>query len=443
MTSHADVAHLARRAGFGLAADDVDALGAEGYEAAVEVVVEGLKHPDPPAESVVPPVFDTARILADLQSADEAVRDAAQKALSTQQRELVRWWLNRMVVATEPWHEKLTFLWHDHFSTSLEKVRYPELMWMQHSTLHDLGHGRFDELVHALSRDGAMLIWLDGHQNRAGAPNENFARELLELFTLGHTPPGGHDSHAMAPYGEADVAGAARALTGWQVDRTTGQGVFRPQRHDPGVKTVLGVTGRLGLDDVVAAATGHEACAAHVVSRLWSRVGRPATPDDPVVVELAAPFRRDLDISAMLRRMFLHPAFLEPETRQALVKTPVEWVVGALRALRHHLPERTERLLVALGQVPFAPPDVSGWPANRAWLSTASAQMRLAAAVVLTAEADLASLDVAPSERLAAVGRLLGVDAWSPGTERALDRHRDDPRRLLTLALISPENLVA
>jgi uncharacterized protein (DUF1800 family) len=449
----ADVAHLARRAGFGLHADDLDRQAADGYEAAVDRVVGGLRVPDPAADTVVAPSFDTVRLLAAAESADEAVRTAAQDALREQQRLLVRWWLERMVVAAEPWHEKLTFLWHDHFATSLAKVRYPELLRRQYDTLYRLGGGCFDDLVHAMSRDGAMLLWLDGHDSRVGAPNENYARELLELFTLGHTPPaasadhgadGVHEVHGDPPYTEADVVAAARALTGWQVDRATGDGVFRADRHDPGAKTLLGSTGRLGLDEVVALTTGHPACAPHVVARLWSRLGRPATADDPVVVELAAPFAEDLDVTALLRRLFLHPAFRAPATRSALVKTPVEWMVGSLRALRHPLPDRGERVLVALGQVPFAPPDVAGWPANGVWLSTASARTRLEAAAALSGSADRSPIEaVAPGDRPAAVGRLLGIDAWSAGTEAALAASAADPERLLTLALVSPEHLLA
>lgn len=441
-----DVAHLARRAGFGLNGDDVDALAAEGYEAAVERVITGLAGPDLPADSVPTPQFDSALIILARDSQDESIRDAARRSESQQRRDLVRWWLERMVVAREPWREKITFLWHDHFATSLTKVPLPELMWIQHSTIQRLGSGRFDDLVHALSRDGAMLLWLDGHQSRVGAPNENYARELMELFTLGHTAPGAgtHPDHSAAPYTELDVAEVARALTGWQIDRGTGEGVFRPTRHDAGSKTILGSTGRFGLDDVVRLTTSNAACAPHVVSRLWSRLGAPAGPDDPVVTELAGPFAKDLDTAGLLRRMFLHDAFRSRETKAALVKTPVEWVVGTLRALRLSLPEGAERLLVTLGQVPFAPPDVSGWPSNRAWLSTASAQARLAAASAVSGLADLTDLDQAkPADRLEMVARWLGVVAWKPSSLAALTSHRDDPARLLTLALVSPEYLVA
>lgn len=449
------VAHLGRRAGFGLAAAEVDELAADGYEAAVEHLLAGLVRPDPAADAVAPPTFDTARLLADLPSEDPATKKAANRALAAERRALIRWWVERMTVAESPLHEKLTFLWHDHFATSLAKVRYAEPLFVQNRTLHELGPGRFDTLLHALARDPAMLIWLDGRENRRGAPNENFARELLELFTLGHGAGPGRssdqadDTHSAGhtgaqPYTEDDVADAARALTGWRIDLATRTGVLISRRHDDGVKTLLGTTGRLGLDEVVDLTTGDPACAPHVVSRLWSRLGRPAGPGDEVVLELAGPFARDLDTTALLRRLFLHPAFLETGTRAALVKTPVEWVVGSLRALGHPLPQRIEYLLVALGQVPFAPPDVAGWPTNAAWLSTASARVRLQAATAIAGTADLGPIEAArPADRPATVGRLLGVDDWGSATGRALTDAADRPKTLLALALVAPEHLLA
>ncbi len=446
-SERAKVAHLVRRAGFGLPSDDLDRMAADGYEAAVERVIAGLHRPDPGADSIPPPRFDSARLVAAFEGNDPAVRQEAQRTIARERRELVRWWLQRMLAADEPWREKLTFHWHDHFSTSFSKVRFPELMWLQHSTLHRLGPGRFDELVHAISRDGAMLIWLDGNDNRVGAPNENFARELFELFTLGHSAPASpdHDGHHGDPaYTEDDVQAAARALTGWRVDRSTGAGVFTPSRHDTGPKTLLGVTGQLGLDDVVRLATTHPACGPHVVARLWSRFARPATASDPVVVELARDFSRDLDTTALLRRMFMHSEFTSSVTRTALVKTPVEWMVGALRMVRHDLPDGAEELLFALGQVPFAPPDVAGWPANGAWLSTASARLRLEGATYLAGVADLSSLSSTPKDRrVQAIGRLLAVERWGSATLAALESVASDPARLLALALVSPEFMTA
>ncbi len=432
------VAHLVRRVAFGAPPEEIDALAALGYEGAVDALctLDGTDHA---ADAVAAPTFDTAGYLASRDGTD-AERRTAQRVAEEERRALVLWWVRRMVAADLPVREKLTFLWHDHFATSLTKVTIAELLFIQRSLLYDRGAGRFDDLVHALARDPAMLIWLDGRENRAGAPNENFARELFELFTLGHGPT--HDGHAAQPYTERDVSEAARALTGWRI--VPGRGaVLTRSRHDGGTKTVLGVTGALGLDEVVAAATTHPACAPHVVSRLWSRLARPAGPDDPVVRELAAPFATDLDVAALMRRMLLHPEFLAPATRRALVRAPVDLVVGLARTLRITPDERVLPVLAGLGQVPFVPPDVSGWPANEAWLSTASALLRLRLADYVAERVASAELvGDSPSARPAALARLLGVDGWGAATTAALEGAAD-PAAALTIALVAPEHLVA
>jgi uncharacterized protein (DUF1800 family) len=440
-TTRRDVAHLVRRVAFGAPPARIDELADLGYEGAVDALCD-LRRPDGAADAVPAPTFDTARYLA-TRDADDAARREADRVAGEERRALPLWWIRRMVAADNPVREKLTFLWHDHFATSIEKVKVAELMHLQRETLYELGAGRFDALVGAVARDPAMLVWLDGRDSRSGAPNENFARELLELFTLG-LGGGTHDEHGRAqPYTEDDVAEAARALTGWVIDPAARAGRLVPRRHDTGTKTVLGVTGALGLDEVVAAATAHPACAPHVVARLWSRLARPASPGDAVVRELAAPFARDLDVAALLRRMLVHPAFRDDSTRGALVKTPVDYVVGLARSLGITPDERVVPVLAGLGQLPFLPPDVSGWPANEAWISTASALLRLQVAVVV---ADLARVDdvdgLGSRERPDALARLLNVERWTESTSAAL-RDAPDGRTALTLALIAPEHLVA
>lgn len=440
-TRHA-VAHLVRRAAFGATAARIDELAELGYEGAVEVVCD-LAGADPPADAIVPPTFDTAGFLA-ARDGDEAAKQAAQRVAGEERRALTLWWVRRMVAAEKPLREKLTFLWHDHFATSIEKVKVAELMHRQRQTLYDLGAGRFDDLVHAVARDPAMLVWLDGRDSTAEAPNENFARELFELFTLGHSSGTGHDEHAASqPYTERDVQEAARALTGWVIRPETLTSTLAPARHDAGSKTVLGTTGALGLDEVVAAATRHPACAPYVVARLWSRLAHPASPQDEVVQGLAADFARDLDVAALLRRIFLHPAFREPATRAALVKTPIDLVVGIARALELVPDDRVLPLLAGLGQLPFLPPDVAGWPSNEAWLSTASAMLRLQLATVVADGVRNEELAAAsPTDRPAVLARLLTVERWGAATTEALRRARD-PRTALALALVAPEHLVA
>jgi uncharacterized protein (DUF1800 family) len=320
-------------------------------------------------------------------------------------------------------------------------VKFAELMHRHYTTLYDGASGRSRDLVGAVARDPAMLIWLDGRRNTAAAPNENFARELFELFTLGHGT-----GHHGQPYTERDVSEAARALTGWAIDRTTGAGVLRPRRHDDGTKTVLGASGPFGLDEIVELSTAHPACAPHVVARLWSRLARPAGPDDPVVVELAADFVDNLDVAALVRRIVWRPEFVDATTRHSLVKTPVQLVVGTARALGAGLPPGVIRVLAGLGQVPFLPPDVDGWTANEGWISTSTTHARLTFAVAMAAAATdaVTALTESPrQERSALAARLLAVDEWSAATTAALDAVSDRPSDLLAIAIASPEHALA
>jgi len=181
------------------------------------------------------------------------------------------------------------------------------------------------------------------------------------------------------------------------------------------------------------------------VSRLYSRFARPAGPTDPVVVDLAATFvASGLDIDTLVRSMLLHPDFVAPATRTALVKSPVDYVVGIARTLRVPLEDAHVAALVRLGQVPFAPPDVAGWPSNEAWLSTASALERLDVATGFAARADLASIEALDAgERPAALARWLGIDAWSATTAAALAAAAGEPVTAMAIALSSPEFILA
>jgi uncharacterized protein (DUF1800 family) len=442
ITTRADVAHLVRRVAFGATAERIDELAALGFDGAVDALTD-FTTADDSAGAVEPPAFDTEGYLEVVgdETADVAARRAAQRRAAEERRALIRWWLQRMVVADRPQREWLTLAWHDHFATSLTKVKFAELMHWHYTTLYDGGSDHFPDLVRTIARDPAMLIWLDGRRNTAAAPNENFARELFELFTLGHGT-----GHHGQPYTESDVSEAARALTGWAIDRTTGAGVLRPRRHDDGTKSVLGASGPFRLDEIVDIATAHPACAPHVVARLWSRLARPAAPDDPVVVELAAAFADDLDIAALVRRMVRRPEFLDAATRGAIVKSPVQLVVGTARALGSGLPPGAVRMLAALGQVPFLPPDVDGWTANEGWISTSTTHARLTFAVAMAGTAtdavDVLTESPRP-ERAALVARLLSVDTWSPATTSALDAVSDRPSDLLAIAIASPEHALA
>jgi uncharacterized protein (DUF1800 family) len=278
-----------------------------------------------------------------------------------------------------------------------------------------------------------MMVWLDANSNKRESPNENFARELFELFTLGE-----------GRYSERDIKAAARAFTGWRVDRMD-QFTIAPRLHDDGPKVLFGQTGNFGGEDVIRLATARPDCARFIAAKVWSHFARPTGADDPIVTQLANVFAPDLDIRALLRAVFLHPEFQSPATRAGLVKQPIEYVAGALRALGR--PAKGADLLHTmrlLGQEPFRPPSVGGWPANGFWLSTASSLGRLRFADTLTRHVDLSPIaSVAPPDRPAAAARLLSLESWGPATTQALREVAEDPRALLTLALVAPEYVLA
>jgi uncharacterized protein (DUF1800 family) len=418
-----DVALLLRRTGFGTTGAEVEAATARGYEATVAALL--APGPDPGAAATPPPDLgdEPQRPAKD----DKDARKAVNREIKARSQTLALWWLDRMVQARQPLVERLTFSWHGHWATSIQKVRSPALMLAQNETLRAKGRGDFRELARAMVRDPALLVWLDGQRNKKGKPNENLARELMELFTLGV----GH-------YSETDVREAARALTGWRVDRAAATAAPVPRQHDDGSKTVLGVTGDLDDRGLVDLLTARPESAAHVATRLWARHGSSTLPA-ATLYRLLAAYGPGRDVTALLRAMFLDPAFRAD--RSSLVASPVEYVVGVHRALKLTVPREGKAgrellaTLEALGQVPFRPPSVGGWPGGVAWLSTAATRERLTFAAAAAKKADLSSV-TSPD----AAAHLLGVDAWTPRTLAALTGA--DPVRLMTLALISPEYLV-
>ena len=432
------IAHLLRRASFGARPEELDAAVADGYEATVDRLVN-LAAPDASAAALPPPTFTPSVAAADLPTDPEArrrVQQAEQRANREEGRRLTQWWVDRMVLSTTPLRERLALFWHDHFATSVQKVKDPALMYRQNEIFRTRGAGNFEALAQAVAKDPAMLVWLDANENKKGSPNENFARELLELFLLG-----------IGNYTEDDVKDGARAFTGWQYRRATGAFNLMPAQHDGDRKTIFGQTGNFGGEDVIRMAIAQPASAPYVTAKLWSGFARPVTPNDPVVRELAPGFARDLDVGNLLRAMFLHPEFVAPASRTGLVKQPIEYVAGTLRSLGLRAAAAGANLnqtLEGLGQQPFAPPSVGGWPQNGYWLTTSFALTRLRFASIVAGKAKLDGITSVPAgERPAAAARLLSVEGWGPSTTAALAKVAGDPKALLTIALVAPEYVLA
>ncbi len=279
--------------------------------------------------------------------------------------ELRTWWVAEMLSTPSPLTERMTLFWHNHFATSQQKARSATLMYRQNVLFRKYSTGNFAAMLREVGKDPAMLIYLDGAQNRKGAPNENFAREVMELFTLGE----GH-------YTEQDVKEAARAFTGWSIDGESGEFRFRRAVHDDGVKKVLGQEGRFNGDDMITLLLQQPATSEFIVGKLWREFVSPeasSAANMAAVKQLAADWRAaNYEIKPLLREMLLSDAFWAPENRGVLVKSPVDLVIGSLRQFRFSVedPAPFAVILRQLGQDLFNPPNVKGWPGGEAWLNT-------------------------------------------------------------------------
>lgn len=350
-----DVAHLLRRASFGATPDETLSAAKLGREATAHRLIA---YDQIPETAPAPPA---------------SVNDPKSRNPS----DLAAWWLSRMISTQRPLQEKLTLFWHGHFATAISKVGQPGLMFAQNETLRANALGRFDDLLAAVYKDPAMLIWLDGQRNIKGAPNENWGREVMELFTLG-----------TGNYTEDDVHACAAAFTGWRIG-TDGQPVFVPRLHDDSVKTLLGQTGTWGSDDAVRILAAHPATGRFLARKLWRFFASDAPPQ-AVIDRLAKSYSdSDHSIRAMITTLFTMPQFYARSVRAGHVKSPVEFMVGAVRQLQLTQVDTGSfpLYLSLLGQELFNPPNVGGWPGGTNWISAATMLNRFNFASHLTGDA--------------------------------------------------------
>ncbi|MFE3190883.1 DUF1800 family protein [Nocardia sp. NPDC059240] len=424
-------ARVLRRAGFGATGPEIDAV--TDVAAYLRTALTTDPESDPGALTTPMPRFTP--ITRPGKSANTDVRKQYQAQLTAQQDTLTYWWLRRMAAVRVPVREKLTLVWHNHFATSATKVRDAGAMAAQNATLRAHGVGDFRTLAYAMLIDPAMLRWLDGTANTAKAPNENLSREFMELFALGH----GNG------YTEADVREGARALTGWTV--TGGVAAFAAGRHDGGSKTVLGVTGPLDATGFCDAVLARPEAAGFVAGSLWQLLASDDPPSDAVRARLVTAYGPGRDLSGLLTAVFTDPEFTT--ARDTVVHGPVEWLIGAVRALRVPLTDDAQVRTLAttlrtLGQLPFYPPSVGGWPRGQGWMSSAAAQVRLTAATNLVKQADLSPIaQASKADRLDATAHLLGVGSWSDRSAKVLNTVVDQPPRLAALAVNTPEYLTS
>jgi uncharacterized protein (DUF1800 family) len=361
--SYDDARHLLNRAGFGATEAEIRNEVGLTREQAARRLIDGART----APVTAPPAWtgETGPLRYPRRGTDAS--DAERKMFVQDQiregLELRGWWVGEMLATPSPLTERMTLFWHNHFVSSQQKVKLAELMYRQNATLRANALGNFGNLLHAIARDPAMVIYLDSAQNRKGTPNENFAREVMELFTLGE-----------GNYSEQDIKEAARAFTGWSLDRNTGQFVFRRFIHDDGVKTVLGRTGNLDGDQVLDILLAQPATAEFITRKLWREFISP-DPDEGVVRQMARRFRDSrYDIKVVLHDIFTSDAFYARGNRAVLVKSPIDLVVGTLHQFDMKPPYAMPFAVAAagMGQNLFAPPNVKGWPGQETWINTST-----------------------------------------------------------------------
>ena len=331
--------HLLRRAGFGGSAEDVARLASLHVSDAVYTLLH------PAAADAAFPDYPESAALYDPKRARAAVQT---------------WWLDRMLRTNRPLVEKMTLFWHGHFATSIAKVP-PQYMATQIDLFRALGLGRFPALLGAVTRDPAMLVWLDNRYNAKAHPNENYAREVMELFALG-----------LGNYTEDDIKEAARAFTGWTLDRN-GAATFVAARHDDGPKTIFGRTGTFGSDDVIAAIVTRPVHQRFIVRKLLEFF--VYSDPEPELVESAAQVYAlsGFDIARTVGTILRSNVFYSSRAYRALPKSPVEFAIGTLRYLgATAIPPNLIYQLARMGQEPLNPPSVKGWDGGPAWINTST-----------------------------------------------------------------------
>lgn len=374
-TERDKVAHLLRRFGLGASEAELDYYGKNGLSNAIDLLLNPEKVPSGPQFT-----------------AEQFYQNNNQAAIRPQT--VRQWWTAQILTTTHPLVEKMTLFWHDHFATSGAKVNSGPLMKQQNEILREHALGKFPDLLAAVSKDPAMLYWLDGQFNVKGKPNENFAREVMELFTLG-----------VGNYTEKDVQEAARAFTGWtyrQPRRVNPKAaanaprysafVFDESLHDDGLKTLLGKSGNFDGDDVLAILCDHIQTARYITGKILAWFVMP-NPSASMIDKYATVFRRSgLDIKVLLKAIMESPEFYADACVRTLYKNPIDFTVSALRAIgaATMTPESlsgplgrlnptviVSQVTKAMGMELIFPPDVAGWEGGAGWVSSATMVERI------------------------------------------------------------------
>jgi hypothetical protein len=344
-------AHLLRRAGFGGSSAEIDGATAAGMHATVVKLLNfgpDLLPQSPDADLSYGPGTPPEQVRA----ANIAVQ---------------LWFLNRCFQTTNPLQERMVYFWSNHFTSAVGGGATPAMLVNQYDVFRRFALGKFGDLTHQVSSDPAMLFYLNGAQNNKRHPNENFARELMELFTLG-----------VGNYTEDDVRESARAFTGWTVNRASGEAVFVPRLHDDGNKTFLGQTGNFDGDNVIDIILRQPATA-QFVARKFLRAFVYDDPEPELVSTVADQFRSSgYDVRALMNTLLRSNVFYSPRAYRALVKSPLELAIGTLKIVgASDVPVAVDGAIGAMGQTTMRPPNVAGWPGGAQWLNQSTLLARL------------------------------------------------------------------
>ncbi len=379
--NYTTAAHLLNRAGFGGVPAEIEHLHKLGPEKAVDFLVDYEKvENEVPTLAWAKPGEGPLGAMEAIRSFGKQLREAKtdeerqkiesdrrRRVQEEQRKEITRilelrgWWLDRMANGKRPLEEKLTLFWHGHFATSAIKVRNGYFMYLQNETFRKHALGNWQEMLTAVAKDPAMLLWLDQAQSRKEHPNENFAREVMELFALGE----GH-------YTEKDVTEAARALTGFSLSRETQEYTYRPFFHDNGPKTVLGKTGNFDGDDVLKIIIEQPQSARFISWKLWKFFASDEAPSGLTEAMAEVLRKNGNNFKPLLKAMFRSQEFYAPSVIRTQVKSPTQWLVNTVKLLQREMPPAlvSSQLMRNLGQELFAPPNVKGWDGGLSWITT-------------------------------------------------------------------------
>lgn len=314
-----------------------------------------------------PPNWVNEAIYHDKKEFNAEQKKEYQKKRNSQIKELKTWWYKEMITTDSPITEHMTLFWHNHFTSGEKKVRHPKMMFEQNQIFRKNALGNFKTLLHEISKNPAMLIYLDTNQNRKNKPNENFAREVLELFTLGE-----------GNYSEKDIKEAARAFTGWKINNQTGEYFFNKKTFDNKEKTFLGKKGNFNGDDILDIILEQPQTSIYITKKFWKEF-ISINPDKKEVERIAEVFRKNnYEIKVLLKEILMSPFFNKKDNYGSMIKSPVELLAGTFRLLNIPIEENDKNIeqlvkySARLGQDIFDPPNVKGWEGGKLWINSDS-----------------------------------------------------------------------